>query len=473
MQDDKKISKKLAKHPFWGLILMVILTVILTWLIPAGQYDRYVNEAGLTVVDPSSFHYVENNPAGIADMFRSFYYGFTKAAGVMGAVSFVGGAFGVLKGIGILNAAVVGLTHKMRNKPFYLLAGTVMLAIALHHSFTGFRELDVVFVALMIPICLEMGYDTMTGAGVVLLGSTVGFTCALANPFFTGIAHEIAELPMYSAMWFRGMVMLTFLLIGLLYINSYAKKVKADPTKSITFALEAESRARFIRGTNSDEAGADQLTTREKVAGCSFLIVFAYMVFGCIKLGFGFAEVAACFFAMSLLTGFIAGKNLNEICYLFTQGIADILVAIYIIFFARAILVLMEDALIIDTVIHFLSQFVIGSSSVLSAVIVFILQCLINFFIPSGSGQAVITMPIITPLADMGGITRQVACLASQLGDGITNYIYPTNGGLLATLAVAGLSYAHWAKFAWKIILLMVILCAVFVAGAQMIGLML
>lgn len=323
-------KQTLAKHPFWGLILMIVLTLLLTWVIPAGQYDRIVNEAGQTVVDPYSFHYVDKMPASIADFFRSFYFGFTKAAGVMAAISFIGGAFGVLKGLGILNAAVDGLTKKMANKPFWLFAGTVMFAIGLHHSFTGMRELDVIFIALMIPICLKMGYDTMTGAGIVLLGSMAGFTCALANPFFTGIAQEIAELPMYSALWYRAIMLVVFTIISLIFVNNYAQKVKADPMKSITANIEAESRKKFLNAEATETVAS--LTMREKAAGAVFISIFLFMVYGCIKLGFGFEEISGCFVAMSLLTGFVAGKNLNEICYLFTQGISDILVAIYIVF---------------------------------------------------------------------------------------------------------------------------------------------
>lgn len=190
----RKAKEKLENHPFWGLILMVFLTLFLTWVIPAGEYARYLDpETGRTLVDPDSFHYVESNPASFAQMFKSFYHGFVNSAGVMAAVSFVGGAFGVLKGIGILDAAVSGLTKKLNGKPFWVFAGTVMVAVALFNGFTGFRELDVVFIAMIIPVCLKMGYDTMTAAGIILVGSAAGFACAVANPFFTGIAHQIAE----------------------------------------------------------------------------------------------------------------------------------------------------------------------------------------------------------------------------------------------------------------------------------------
>lgn len=462
-------KEKKINHPFWGLIIMVVLTVIATWVLPAGEYTRVVTESGRTIVEPGSYHLVPKNPAGIKEFFESFYFGYLKAAGVMAVVTFIGGAFGVLKGLGILNAAVKTLTKAMSGKSFILLATVIMAAISMHHSFTGMRELDVVFVALLLPVCLKMGYDSMTAVAIVFLGSLAGFSAALANPFFTGIAHQIAELPMYSGMWYRFIVLLFLFITGLIYTTWYAKRVKADPSKSITLDIEAVNKARFIDENNNEED--KPLNTREKLAGFTFLGIFIFMVYGCIKLKFGFAQLGGCFMAMTIFTGLVAGLSLNEVCYLMTDGIREILIAILIIFFARSILVIMEDAKIIDTIINYLSKFVVGSSSTVSASVLFLLQCVINFFIPSGSGQAVITMPIITPLADMGGITRQVACLASQLGDGITNYLYPTNGTLMAALAVAGLTYTHWIKFIAKMFVLWIVGCSLLVAIAQIIQL--
>lgn len=462
-------KEKKINHPFWGLIIMVILTAIATWIIPAGEYNRIVSDTGRTIVDPDSYHLVAKNPAGIADFFKSFHYGYLKASGVMAVVTFIGGAFGVLKGLGILDAVVKKLTQKMANKSFIVLAGVIMTAIAIHHSFTGMRELDVVFVALIIPVCLKMGYDSMTGVAVVFLGSLAGFGAALANPFFTGIAHQIAELEMYSGMWYRGIVLIFLLVSGLIYLSYYANKVKKHPEKSITFDIEEANKKRFI--LEKTEEKVEELSTRKKLGGLTFLAIFIYMVYGCMKLKFGYAQLSGCFVAMTFLTGLVSGISLNETCYLMTDGIKDILIAVLIIFFARSILVIMENAKIVDTVIHFLSQFVVGTSSTISAMVLFILQCFINFFIPSGSGQAVITMPIVTPLADLGNVTRQTAVLASQLGDGITNYLYPTNGTLMAALAVGGLTYTHWFKFIWRMFILWIIGCMVFVGLAQIIQL--
>ena len=466
----KKNKEKAGKHPFWALTVMVIIVAIMTWIVPAGQYERVVNDLGRTVVDPQSFTYIESNPAGIGDFFSSFFKGFVKAADVMAAVTIVGGAFGVLKGVGILDASINSLTKKLGKHNFGIFAMASMTCIGLIYSFTGMCELDLIFLPLMIPLCLKMGYDTMTAFALVTFGSLAGFAGAMANPFFTGIIHEIAELPLYSALWYRGLVSAFFLIAGLLYLMHYAKKVKADPMKSASLSADKINRIKFL-DAESNETQENQLTTREKLAGLSFLAIFAYMVFGCVQLGFGFAELGGCFMAMALVTGLVAGRSLNQTLGLFAEGISDMVIGIFIIFFARSLLVLMEDAMIIDTIIHTLSQLIVGSSSVVSAVMMFLVSGLINFFIPSGSGQAVVTGPIMIPLADLAGVTRQTASLAAQLGDGLGNYCYPTIGQLMAMLAIAGLSFREWMKFFWKLFIVLVGGGALFVAVAQMINL--
>lgn len=467
----KKNKEKKVNHPFFALVIMIIIVAVATHLIPAGEFDRIQTDDGRTIVDPSSYKVVESNPASIADFFQSFYHGFKKGSGVMGLVFFIGGAFGVIKAMGLLNIAVNAITYKVKSKGILLIAPIVMTAIFFNVTFTGMRELDVIFISLMIPICVSLGYDTMTALGVVLIGSVAGFAPALANPFFTGIAHNIAELPIYSAMWYRALVAGIFLITGMIYVIWYAKKVKNDPSKSIVADLPTEKELRKFYEENDVQQENVEMSLRLKLAGISFLALFAFMIFGTLKMSFGFAQLSGVFVAMTIVPGLIGGLTPNEICENFAKGCSDILVAVLIIFFARSILVLLEDAKIIDSIIHFLAQFVTGTSSTVSAVAVYLLQTVINFIIPSGSGQAVITMPIITPLADIGGVTRQVACLASQLGDGLTNYFYITNGGLLAVLAVAKVPYGKWIKFFLPLFAFYAVVAAIFVAVAQMINL--
>ncbi len=456
-----KEKNKESNHPFLSLFIMVILAAIATYIIPAGEFERYIHE-GRTIINPDSFTFISSHPATLSSFFQSFFQGFKSASGVMGVVLFVGGAFGVLRHMGVLDAAVYGLTEKLKHKGLAVIAPVVMAVIALNVTFTGMRELDVIFITLMIPICIKLGYDVMTALGLVLLSSCAGFAAALANPFFTGIAHSIAELPLYSAMWYRAIFLVFMLVTGLFYLLNYARKVKADPANSLLHDVP--------QNFNSD-VKIKKLSTREKAAGFAFLILMGYMLFGTLRMGFGFNEIAGIFVAAAIIPGLVGGLSANRICDYWTKGCSEVLVAVLIIFFARSIMSVMEDAHIIDTIIYSLSKLVVGSSELVSAAAMYMVQAVINLMIPSGSGQAVITMPIIVPLADLGGVTRQVASLASQLGDGISNYIYPTNGGLLAVLALAKVPYTRWVKFFLPLFLFWsaAALCAVVIA--QMIGL--
>ncbi len=455
------VEDKDGNHPFLSLFIMVVIAAIATYLIPGGEFERYVVD-GRTIINPGSFAFVDSNPTTVSSFFQSFFQGFQSASGVMGVVLFVGGAFGVMRHMGILDAAVFGLTERLKRRGMVVIAPVVMAAIALNVTFTGMRELDVIFITLMIPICIKLGYDVMTALGIVLLSSCAGFAAALANPFFTGIAHNIAELPMYSAMWYRAICMAFMLVTGLVYLLMYARKVKADPSNSLLHDVPQQF---------STDINIKVLSKREIAAGITFLAIFGYMLFGTLTMGFGFNEIAGCFIAAAIIPGLVGGLSANQICDYWTKGCSEVLVAVLIIFFARSIMSVMEDARIIDTIIYYLSQMLVGSSELVSAVAMYMVQAVINLMIPSGSGQAVITMPIIIPLADMGGVTRQVASLASQLGDGISNYIYPTNGGLLAVLALAKVPYLRWVKFFLPLFLFWSAAALIAVVVAQMIGL--
>ena len=251
--------------------------------------------------------------------------------------------------------------------------------------------------------------------------------------------------------------------MGWLYLMLYVRKIKKDPSKSMT--SDIQTRYTAIETENF------KFTPKLARAGVVFLVIFGYMVYGTVAKGFQFGEMSACFVAMGLLVGLVYGCNINEICDMMSEGMKDMFFAGTVMFFARSILYLLNDSLVIDTIIHFLAQFIEGTSSVVAAVGLCIIQTIINFFIPSGSGQAAITMPIIVPLADIAKVTRQTACLAFQFGDGFSNFIFFTNGSLIAMLAVADIPYTRWVKFFWKLFAIITVIGCVMVAVAQSIHL--
>ena len=462
MEKTKNKEQSKLLHPFTLLLIILVIVTILANFVPSGVYER-VEFDGRTIVNPESFETVEKQRVGPTTFFLSFYYGFGNAASLMAMIFFAGAAFGVVNGIGLMETALKILAYKLRNTSFYVIAFVLMAAIGTQVAFTSMWELSVVILPMIIPLVLALGYDVVTGASIVMLASCAGFGAAMTNPLFTAIAHKIAELPIYSGLWYRAICFVVILLACYIYLMMYANKIKKDPTKSVMSGIESKYKA--------FEGDVPKFTPALIRAGIAFLAVFAFLIFGTIKLGFDFPEIAATFVALGFAVGIAYGLNINKICEFFGEGMKELFYAGMVMFFARAILYVMEEALIIDTIIASLANLVIGHGPMITAVLILLMQTIINFFIPSGSGQATITVPIMVPLADMGGVTRQVACLASQFGDGFSNFMYPTNGSLIAILMVAGIPYNRWFKFFAPLFGIIMILSAILVMVGVGIGL--
>lgn len=438
-------SKKIAKpkknvitHPYFNLLIILVIAFIAANLIPSGEYARTVID-GRTVVDPSSFQFIDKKYVGFTEFFESFYYGFVAIAGLVGLILFVGGAFGVANHIKLMEVSLKFLYKRIKNLPFPIFVAIFTLAYGLLISFTGSYDLSIVFIPLVVPLCLTMGYDVVTGAAVTMVAACIGYGAAMANPYFTATAHVIAELPVFSGMGFRGICFLILIIPCTWYISRYARKVKEDPTKSLVYGMDLG----FETLTDDTEAHFTPALVR---AGIAFLSGFAFMIYGSVQLGFSYPQIAATFVAITFATGFAYGLSLNELCGAMSEGMQQLFIAGTVMIFARAILYLLEQSSVIDTIIMYLSQLITGSVHI-STTIMFFVQTIVNAIIPSASGQAMVTMPMMIPLADMAGINRQVACLVSQFGDGYSNFLWPTNGALLAILAAAKLPYSVWLRF--------------------------
>ncbi|SHO56670.1 YfcC family protein [Vibrio quintilis] len=449
------------QHPFLMLIVILIVISVAADFIPGGVYER-VMIGGRTYVEPATFHYVEKTTIGVDDFFLSFFEGFKSASGLMAMVLFVGGAFGVMRRIGLMDAAVVAFVAGLRRVHFIPLTLLIMGAFGTLVSLTGMYELSIVLVPLIIPVYLKLGYDVIVGTAVVLVAACCGLSVGMTNPFFTAIAQHIAQLPLYSGILYRLCSFMVLLSLGLLFIYRYAKKVKANPQRSLM--------AGFPVTYGQVEMDRYPMTAARRRAGVVFLLCFGFLLYGSIFLQFSFAQMSATFIAMGLLVGLAFGARPNQICHMFAEGMNDLLIAALAIFFARAILYIMQQSQVIDTVIHALSGLINGFPGMVSAVLIYCVQTSINFLVPSGSGQAAMTMPVIIPLSDMVDVNRQVAILASQLGDGMSNFIFPTNGALIAILSVAGIPYRLWFRFFVPLFAMLALAAVGLVCGAVYIG---
>ncbi len=460
-----KTKKKLGiPHIFIILSLIILAVTILTYIIPAGEFTRIEGPDGRMIVDPSTYHIVEKNPATFMDFWESIPKGFVEAGWVIALTFAVGGGFVVVKKTMAINGAITWLSKKFANKGI-LIIPILMITFATIDCFIGMCELTMVYVPIILPLMFALGFDSLTAAATALVGSAIGFSAALANPFTVGIGQKIAGLPLYSGWQYRLIVLISMAVIGITFVMRYAAKVKKNPESSIMYELDKKTKE-FILGDSSAEV---VLNTRQKLAGISALVLFGIMIFGVFNWEWEMPQIGAIFILMGVVAGLVSGMNGQQICDSFMEGCHDVLLGALIVGVARGVGVIMSDAMIIDTIINGLANLLKGLPGEITAVGMLIVQTLLNFLIPSGSGQTIVTMPIMAPLADIIGVTRQTAVLALQFGDGFSNIFYPVSGYFMATLALARVPYDKWMKAMLPLFGLFTLASAVFLVIAQMI----
>jgi len=313
---------------------------------------------------------------------------------------------------------------------------------------------------------IALGYDSMVAVAIALVATTAGFTTGFLNPINTGLGQKLSGLPVFSGLELRIVAFIVFVLIGVVYIIRYAQKVKKNPMDSLVYEEDSKKRSQYHLASTSIGYKA---TSRQKLASALLFVFFGLLVYGVLAQGWFMLEMAGLFIVMGIVVGSTSGLTLSEICEGFNEGFREVLVGAFIVGVARAVAVVMEDGLVMDTIVNSLSMIVGEFPAVFSAIGMFILQMLFNFLVPSGSGQALVTMPIMAPLSDLIGVTRQTAVLAYQFGDGIGNILYPTSGYFMATLALAGVSWQKWVRFYLPLFSIWFVVAIIFLIFAQLI----
>ncbi|MBQ7816930.1 MAG: YfcC family protein [Oscillospiraceae bacterium] len=396
--------------------------------------------------------------------FKAFPSGFVDAGWVVVLTFAVCGGFYVVNKTGAIGAAIQWLSKKLKNNGI-LIIPILMSVFALIDCFIGMCELTMVYVPIILPLMLALGFDSMTAVATALCGSAIGFTSALANPFTTIVGQKIAGLPLMSGWGFRLISLVVIGVVGIAYVMRYAAKVKKDPTSSCMYEADLELRKEL----EAQSAQEYVLTTRQKLAGVVALIMFCIMVYGVFSKGWDMPEIGGIFMGMAIVSGLISGMTLDEICETFLEGCQQVLLGALIVGISRGVAVVMNDAMITDTIIHAMAGVLQNLPGAVTSVGMLIVQTIMNFFIPSGSGQTVVTMPIMAPLADLVGVTRQTAVLALQYGDGFSNIFYPVSGYFMATLALGHVPYEKWIKKMLPLFGIWTAVAAVFMVIAQMI----
>jgi uncharacterized ion transporter superfamily protein YfcC len=424
---------------------LLVFIAALTWIIPGGNYQRALVN-GKEVVVQNSFAYSKSNPQGIFALLIAPLKGFVEAAHIIGFILIVGGAFNILAKTDAINSFIKKLAraHKTSKTLRTLFIPVMIFLFSLGGATFGMNEEIIPFVLIIVPICLALGYDSIVGVAIPLVGAHIGFASAFLNPFNVGIAQGIAGVPLFSGIGYRLICWAVSTSVAIIFITYYVRRLQKKPTISPTYNEDNVRKQEESNLTISDDGG--ELTTKHKVVLGTFALSLVLLVVGVVKLDWYINEIAGMFFAMGIVVGIIGGLSSDKIIAGFLEGARDFVGTALIVALARATLVISRDGNIIDTMLYGLAPFIQSSSPVFASQKMFLVQAIINFFVHSGSGQAALTMPIMAPLADLASVSRQTAILAFQFGE-YTNIIIPTSAVTMGALSMARVPWSKWAKW--------------------------
>ena len=510
---------KKVPHTYVIVFSLIVIAAIATWFVPGGEYvEETVSVNGIDKTE-MVFQQVENQPQ-TWQVFAAFVKGFERGAGIIIFILLIGGAFWIMnetKAIDVGIFSFLGLVKQLDKNRLIRIIGAnnliltlIMLMFSVFGAVFGMSEETIAFMVILVPLAISMGYDSITGIGMVFVAAGLGFAGAVLNPFTIGIAQGLAGLPLFSGFEYRLFCFAVINVIGISYILWYANKVKANPQRSSVYHEDAYWRERSSKdleqteiktplsawitfsltlialislsikySTTSMQIGDSEwrplpvlpvltglfaisglLALRKKIHFFILTILGFSMVFlivGVMGYQWYITEIAALFLAMGLVAGASFGYDADKITKLFLEGAKDIMSAALVVGLAGGIIVILEDGKIVHTILHSMAQSMSDLGNVSSVGIMYGIQTLINIFIPSGSAKAALTMPIMAPFSDLIGLSRQATVMAFQFGDGFTNMITPTSPVLIGVLGIARVPYTKWVKWILPLIILLVV----------------
>lgn len=451
-------------HTFVILVVIILIATALTWVIPSGEYARIEDPiSGRKIVDATSFTYVDNVRVSPIQLPMLIINAFSANADLITLILLSGAAIHMLTATGALQALVASIVRRFSGKVSVFIP-LLMLVFALICTTQGVNTF-IAFAPITVMLALSLGLDSIVGVGIILLGGAIGFSTGTLNVSTTLVAQKIAELPNYSGIGYRWVCFAVFYVITCTLLVRYAKKIQKNPELSPMYDLDKTSQ---FKNANLDEFGT--LDTRKILCIIALVIALVAIVYGCINLDWDFAEQSGIFLVLSIAVGILGGFDANKICAEFMNGAKKMLSAAFIIMFARAIGSVLSAGVITDTIVHSMAVVLTGLPAALLGVGMLAANTLINVVLTSGSGQAAAVMPIMIPLSDLLGVTRQTCILSFNFGDGFCNYILPTSTALMGILGAADVPYDRWMRFMWKIFLVWLAVGAVLVVIAQMIN---
>lgn len=429
-------------HTLVIISTIILLVAVATYFVPGGAYEKIVNEAGKTVVVDGSFKYVDSQPQGAFEVLQAPIEGIVQGAEIIAFLFIVGGAFNIITRTKAIDSGIVRIVNAFRGREIFIIP-ILFIMFSVGGAVFGMTEEAIPFIAMIVPLTLALGYDSIVAVGITYLACNTGFASAMLNPFNVGIAQSIAEIPMFSGIEYRTIIWVISTLIATAFIMLYASKIKKNPKLSPMYEIDNKKRENLASFENKE----DNFSLSHKIILFLIAACMGIIIWGVLAKGFWIPQIAAVFLATGVLAGIIGKLSTDEMADAFILGAKDMIGAAVMLGFARGIVILAENANIIDTILYQLAQILGTIPGMLASYLMLPIQMFINFFISSGSGQAALTMPILAPLGDLIGISRQLTVLIFQLGDGFSNAMFPTSGILIACLGMAGIPYSKWLKW--------------------------
>ena len=446
------------------LFFIIVIAALLTYIIPAGSYTR-VELNGKNVVDPDSFQYIEAEPVTPFDVFLAVPSGMANAAGMIISALLIGGGLELIQVSGAMNIGIARVIKKVGTTKGNLILVFLFYIFALMGGFLGFIEGSIPFIPIAISIAIGLGYDPIVGVGIAIVGAISGFTCGPTNPFTVGVSQTVAGLGMYSGIGLRIVMFALVPALCLAYILRYAAKVKKNPEKSLVADVDASDLA-----FNAEEFESLPFTWKHAVILLTLIGGIMAYVYGAVNWGWGFSHLGAIFIIVGVVAGALTKLGVNGTTETFLKGAGTMVGACFIMGVAYGISWILTKANVLDTIVYYLSSPLKGLPPMVSAIGILFVIGLINLFIPSGSGKALIVMPIVLPIAQIVRIESQVAVLAYQFGDGITNLCTPLLGVLLLALGFGRVPFSKWEKFILPLCGILVVVACAFMVIAMAIG---
>lgn len=448
------------------LFALLLLVAVCTWSIPAGSYDHHDDGTPVS----GSYHRVEQNPQGLGDVIVASFQGFYDAVDVALFILMVGGFLGVVMQTRAIDAGVGHITRRLGGRED-LLIGVLMVAFSLGGTSFGMWEETMAFYPLLIPVFLAAGYDALVGIAVVLLGSGAGVLAGTVNPFSTGIASGFAGVSLGDGLLTRLVMLVVFDALAIWYVLRYAGRVKRDPGCSLAAGAAPKLQQELPKTP-------PELTGRRKMALVLFALVFLVMVYAVIPfdeiglplptLGWWFPELSGLFLVGGVVIGAVYGLGEQRIIDAFVAGAADLVGVAFIIGISRGITVLMNAGQITDTVLYWGERALEGAGSVGFILLVYLIYLPLSVLIPSSSGLATLSIPIVAPLGQFAGVGGEVIVTAFQSASGLVNLITPTAAVVMGALAFGQVPYDRWIRFVWRFTLILLVATVVFLAGSAL-----